>query len=43
MLLGMGEIVLARTVKPEGTTGPPELVAFADGSLEAYGCAVYIR
>ena len=42
-LLRMGEVVIGRADKPEGTVGTPELVGFADGSLEAYSCAVYIR
>ena len=41
--LGMEEIVLDRAVKPEGTTGSSELIGFADGSLEAYACAIYVR
>ena len=41
--LKLGEIVLDRAVKPEGTVGAPELIGFADGSLEAYACAIYIR
>ena len=41
--INLGEIVLDRAVKPEGTVGAPELIGFADGSLEAYACAVYIR
>ena len=43
MFLQLGEIILDRTVKPEGTIGAPELIGFADGSLEAYACAVYVR
>ena len=41
--LNLGEIVLDRAVKPEGTVGAPKLIGFADGSLEAYACAIYIR
>ena len=43
MFLQLGEIVLDRAVKPENTIGAPELVGFADGSLEAYACAIYVR
>ena len=43
MFLKMGDIVLDRAVRPEGAIGPPELIGFSDGSLVAYGCAVYIR
>ena len=43
MLLHMGDIVISRAVKPEGTIGQPTLIGFADGSLEAYACSVYIR
>ena len=39
----LGKIVLDRSVKPEGTVGAPELIGFADGSLEAYACAIYVR
>ena len=43
MFLEMEDIVLDRAVKPENTVGLPVLVGFADGSLDAYACAVYIR
>ena len=43
MLLRMGDVVIERTVKPIGAIGAPELIGFADGSLEAYSCAIYIR
>ena len=43
MLLRLGDVVIERTVKPIGTIGVPELIGFADGSLEAYSCAIYIR
>ena len=43
MFIKMGDIVLDRAVRPEGAIGPPELIGFSDGSLVAYGCAVYIR
>ena len=42
-LLHMGEIVLRRGVRPEGTVGKPEIIGFADGSLDAYTCSIYIR
>ena len=37
------DILLSRSVKPEKTDGLPELIGFRDGSLMAYGCAIYIR
>ena len=43
MLLRLGDIVIKRSVKPEDTVGAAEIIGFADGSLEAYGCAVYAR
>ena len=43
MLLRMGEIVLTRAVCPPGVLDPPELIGYADGSLMAYACAIYIR
>ena len=43
MFLQMGEIVLDRAVRTQGAVGSPELVRFADGSLEAYACAIYVR
>ena len=43
MFLNLGDIILDRAVKPEGTAGAPDLIGFADGSLEAYACAIYIR
>ena len=43
MFLEMEDIVLDRAVKPENAVGLPVLVGFADGSLDAYACAVYIR
>ena len=42
-LLRVGEIEVARAVRPEGMKDPPELIGFADGSLLAYACAIYIR
>ena len=41
--LRMGEITLSRAVKPERTVGRPIIIGYADGSLDAYGCSVYIR
>ena len=41
--LRMGEIILTRAVKPERTVGRPTIIGFADGSLDAYGCSIYIR
>ena len=43
MFLGIGDIIIDRAVRPEGYEDPPELIAFADGSLAAYACCVYIR
>ena len=43
MFLGIGDIINDRLVCPEGYEDPPELIAFADGSLAAYACCVYIR
>ena len=43
MFIAMGDILLSRSVKPEKTDGLPELIGFRDGSLMAYGCAIYIR
>ena len=43
MFMNLRDIILDRAVKPEGTAGAPDLIGFADGSLEAYACAVYIR
>ena len=41
--LEIGEIELNRAVRPAGVLDPPELIGFADGSLLAYACAIYIR
>ena len=44
MFLTIGEIEVDRAVRPEGVTDdPPELIGFADGSLLAYACVIYIR
>ena len=43
LFLQLGEIVLDRAVRPEDAVGYPELIGFADGSLEAYACAIYVR
>ena len=43
MFLEMGEIEINRAVRPAGVVDPPELIGFADGSLLAYACAIYIR
>ena len=43
LFLQLKEIVLNRAVNPEGAVGSPELIGFADGSLEAYACAIYVR
>ena len=43
MFLDMGEIELSRAVRPAGVLDTPELIGFADGSLLAYACAIYIR
>ena len=43
MFVQLGEIMFDRAVKPEGTVGAPELIGFADGSLDAYACVVYVR
>ena len=43
MCLQIGEIVFSRSVRPAGVLDPPELIGFADGSLLAYACAIYIR
>ena len=43
MFLYAGEIILDRAVKPKGALGKPELIAYSDGSLEAFACAIYIR
>ena len=43
MFVQLGEITFDRAVKPEGTVGAPELIGFADGSLDAYACVVYVR
>ena len=38
-----GEITFPRSVKPEGVTGNPTLVGYADGSKHAFGTSLYIR
>ena len=43
MFLSMDDIVISRAVRPDGIVECPEIVGFADGSLMAYGCAIYIR
>jgi len=43
MFLQIGEIELSRSVRPEGVEDEPELIGFADGSLLAYACCIYIR
>ena len=43
MLISMGEIVIDRAVRPTGAENVPEVIGFADGSLSAYGCAIYVR
>ena len=43
MFLRIKEIVVSRAVRPEGVEDSAELVGFADGSLMAYACAVYVR
>ena len=43
MLIQMGEIVIKRSVRPSGVEEVPELIGFADGSLSAYACAIYVR
>ena len=43
MFLQIGPIVLNRSVRPEGVEDEPELIGFADGSLLAYACCIYIR
>ena len=40
--LRMGEITLSRAVKSERTVGRPIIIRFADGSLDANGCSIYI-
>ena len=43
MLLQAGEIEVNRSVRPEMVEDVPELIGFADGSLLAYACCIYIR
>ena len=43
MFIKLEDIEVKRSVRPEGFEDPPEIIAFADGSLVAYGCAVYVR
>ena len=43
MFLRMDDIVVSRSVRPSGVEETPELIGFADGSLSAYGCTVYVR
>ena len=43
MFIAMGDIALSRSVKPEKTDGLPELIGFGEGSLIAYGFAIYVR
>ena len=43
VFLQIGEIELNRSVRPEGVEDEPELIGFADGSLLAYACCIYIR
>ena len=35
MVLNLGDIILDRAVKPDSTAGAPDLIGFAEGSLEA--------
>ena len=39
----MEHITFPRSVKPSSSVGKPELIGFADGSLEAYCCTIYLR
>ena len=43
MFIRMGDVIISRAVHPPGVVNPPELIAFGDGSLLAYTCAIYIR
>ena len=36
-------VTFPRSVKPVGTTGPPEIVGFWDGGDPAFGCCLYAR
>ena len=43
MFLQIGDITINRAARPIGVEDQPELIAFANGSLLAYACAVYVR
>ena len=43
MCLHMDDVIISRAVRPANVEGQPELIGFADGSLSAYGCSIYIR
>ena len=43
MFLKVGDIIIRRAVRPSGVEETPELIGFADGSLVAYSCAIYVR
>ena len=39
----MDDIIVSRSVRPEGAHDIPEVIGFADGSLSAYSCVIYVR
>ena len=43
MVLRIGDITIDRAVRPPGVEDVPDIIGFADGSLMAYACAVYVR
>ena len=37
------DIVIPRSTRPKTAVGSPEVFGFFDGSLDAYGCCIYVR
>ena len=43
LLVGASEIHFPRCLTPKEAVGSPELIILSDGSVNAYGCAAYVR
>ena len=43
MCISMGDVAISRSARPSGVEDVPEIVGFADGSLDTYACAIYAR
>ena len=41
--ISLPTIEMGRSVRPKGAVGSPWVVGFSDGSLSAFGCAIYVR